>query len=66
MIVPGSVIWLALAAAALIWLGLVARSHGRLIGPARVVRWILGSWLSRFLILVAWGGAGWHVFCQRP
>ncbi len=66
MIVPGAVVWLALATATLMWLGLVARAPGRFIGPARVVRWTLGSWLSRLVILLAWGGAGWHIFCQRP
>jgi hypothetical protein len=66
MIVPGAVVWLALAAAILIWLGLVAGSSGRLIGPIRVARWLLGSWVSRAMVLLAWGGAGWHIFCQRP
>jgi hypothetical protein len=65
-IVPGAVVWLALAGSAAVWLGVVAFSVGRLTGPRRVVRWLLGSWLSRGVILAAWGAAGWHVFCQRP
>jgi hypothetical protein len=66
MIVPGAVVWLALAATTLIWLGLVAGSGGRFTGPARLVQWLLGSWLPRALVLLAWGAAGWHIFCQRP
>jgi len=65
-IVPGTIVWLVLAGAAVAWLVAVAFSAGRLAGPRRVVRWLLGSWLSRGMILVAWAAAGWHVFCQRP
>ena len=65
-VVPGAVVWLALAGSAVVWLGVLALSAGRLIGPRRVLRWFLGSWLSRGLILAAWGAAGWHIFCQRP
>jgi hypothetical protein len=66
MIAAGAMVWSTLVAVVLIWLGLVTASGGRLMGPIRVMRWILGSWLSRLLILVAWGAAGWHIFCQRP
>jgi hypothetical protein len=65
-IVPGAVVWLALAGSAAVWLGVLALSAGRLVGPRQVVRWFLGSWLSRGVILAAWGAAGWHIFCQRP
>ena len=65
-VVPGTVVWLVLAGSAVVWLTAVALSAGRLVSPRRVVRWFLGSWLSRGMILAAWGVAGWHVFCQRP
>jgi hypothetical protein len=65
-VVPGTVVWLALAGSAVVWLAAVALSAGRLVGPRQVVRWFLASWLSRGVILAAWGIAGWHVFCQRP
>jgi hypothetical protein len=65
-ITPGAVVWLALAGSALVWLGVLALSAGRLVGPRRVMRWLLNSWLSRALILAAWAAAGWHIFCQRP
>ena len=64
-IAPGAIVWLVLAGSAVAWLVAVAFS-GRLLGPRRVLRWLLGSWLSRAMILVAWGAAGWHIFCQRP
>ena len=65
-IVPGAMVWLALAALTVGWLALLAAAPGALIGPRRLVRWLLGSWLSRGLIIAAWGAAGWHIFCQRP
>jgi len=65
-VAPGTVVWVALAASVVVWFGMVALSAGRLVGPRRVVRWLLGSWLSRGMILAAWGAAGWHIFCQRP
>jgi hypothetical protein len=65
-IVPGAVVWLVLAGSAVVWLGILALSAGRLVGPRRVVRWVLGSWLPRGVMLAAWGAAGWHIFCQRP
>jgi hypothetical protein len=65
-VVPGTVVWLVLAGSTVVWLGVLALSVGRLAGPRKVVRWFLGSWLTRGLILAAWGAAGWHVFCQRP
>jgi hypothetical protein len=65
-IVPGAIVWLVLAALAVVWLAVLALAAGALIGPRRLLRWMLGSWLSRCLIIAAWGAAGWHVFCQRP
>jgi hypothetical protein len=65
-LVPGTVVWLALAGSVVVWLGVLALSSGRVVGPRRLVRWFLGSWLSRCVILAAWGAAGWHIFCQRP
>jgi hypothetical protein len=65
-VVPGAVVWLTLAASAVVWVGVVALSAGRLVGPRRALRWFLGSWLSRGVILAAWAAAGWHIFCQRP
>jgi len=65
-VVPGTVVWVALAAGVVVWLGVLALSAGRFVGPRGVMRWLLGSWLSRGIVLAAWGAAGWHVFCQRP
>jgi len=65
-IVPGAVVWLALAGSVVVCLCVLARSSGRVVGPRRLVRWLLGSWLSRCVILAAWGAGGWHIFCQRP
>jgi hypothetical protein len=65
-VVPGTVVWVALAASVVVWFGILALSDGRLVGPRRVLRWFLGSWLSRAMVLAAWGAAGWHIFCQRP
>jgi hypothetical protein len=65
-LVPGAVAWLVLAGSALAGLGALALPGGRLVGPRRVVRWLLSSWLPRGVLLVAWGAAGWHIFCQRP
>ena len=65
-VVPGAVVWLALATGTLGWLGIAALSAGRLAGPRRALRAFLGSWPPRIMILAAWAAAGWHVFCQRP
>ena len=65
-VVPVTVVWVALAASVVVWFGILALSDGRLVGPRRVLRWFLGSWLSRAMVLAAWGAAGWHIFCQRP
>ncbi len=63
---PGLVVWWALAVGAAGWLAVLAFSARPLVGPGRVVRWILSSWLSRLLFVMAWWVVGWHVFCQRP
>jgi hypothetical protein len=67
-VVPGTVVWAVLAGSVVVWLAVLAfaAGRGRLVGPLRVVQWFLSSWLSRGLILAAWGAAGWHIFCQRP
>ena len=65
-VVPGTVVWEALAAGVVVWVGVLALSFGRFVGPRRVMRWFLASWLSRGLVLAAWAAAGWHIFCQRP
>jgi hypothetical protein len=65
-IVPGTVVWLVLAGVALVWLAVLGLGAGALLGPRRLLPWLLGSWLSRGLVIAAWGAAGWHVFCQRP
>lgn len=63
----GAVVWAILAGVVAVWL-VVTASAGprRLPGIVDVVRWFLRSWLGRVLALAAWGGAGWHLFCQRP
>ena len=65
-IVPGAVVWSVIAGVVVVWLAALARGRGALVGPHSVARWLLGSWLSRGLVIAAWGAAGWHVFCQRP
>jgi hypothetical protein len=65
-IAPGSVVWAALAAGLIGWMSVLALSSRALIGPRRVMRWLLASWPSRCALLAAWGAAGWHIFCQRP
>ena len=64
---PGTLVWLALAILLVGWV-VVTTIAGprRLPGIAQVVRWFLQCWLGRFIVLAAWAGAGWHVFCQRP
>jgi hypothetical protein len=65
-VAPGTVAWSALAAGATAWLAILALSPRALLGPRRLVRWALTSWLSRFGCLAAWWIVGWHLFCQRP
>ena len=67
-IVPGAVVWSVLAGVGLVWLAVLALRFrsGALLGPRRLARWLLGSWLSRGVLIAAWGAAGWHTFCQRP
>ncbi len=61
----GAVVWAVIGAAWALWL-LASSTVGPLPGPLRVVRALVGSWAGRALCLAAWGGAGWHLFCQRP
>lgn len=63
---PGMGAWSALALGAIVWLAVLALSPRALLGPRRLVRWLLTSWVSRFGCLVAWWAVGWHIFCQRP
>ena len=66
-LVVGAVVWSGLAAALVLWLVVTTA-----VGPRRlptildVARWFLRCWLGRLLLLAAWAGAGWHLFCQRP
>ena len=63
----GAAVWIGLAAALVLWLAAT-----QVAGPAHlpsitaVARWFLQCWLGRVLLLAAWAGAGWHLFCQRP
>jgi hypothetical protein len=65
-ITPGAIVWLVLAACTVAWLAIVTITSARFIGARRLVRWLVASWLPRFVLLAAWGAAGWHIFCQRP
>jgi hypothetical protein len=65
-IVPGAIVWLLLAAGTVAWLAILTFTSATFIGARRVVRWLVASWLPRFVMLAAWGAAGWHIFCQRP
>lgn len=66
-IVTGAVVWAVIATAVVVWFVVTALSRSRhLPNLADVLRWFLQCWLGRLLILAAWAGAGWHVFCQRP
>lgn len=66
-VVAGAVVWAALAAALVAWLVVTqVAGPGRLPGITGVLGWWLRSWPGRALMLAAWAGAGWHLFCQRP
>ena len=67
-IVPGAVVWSVIAGVGIVWLAALALRYGSpaRLGPRRLARWLLGSWLSRGMIIAAWGAAGWHIFCHRP
>ncbi len=66
-VVVGAVVWAVLAGLVVLWLAVTTvAGPRRLPGLVDVVRFFLGSWLGRALTLAAWGGAGWHLFCQRP
>lgn len=63
----GAVVWIVIASVALGWFVVTEVSgHRRLPSVRDVFSWFLQCWFGRALILVAWAGAGWHVFCQRP
>lgn len=66
-VVVGAVVWAVLAGLVVLWLAITTvAGPRRLPGLVDVVRFFLRSWLGRALALAAWGGAGWHLFCQRP
>jgi hypothetical protein len=62
---PGAIVWAVMAACIVVWL-IVLLASTSLVGPRRVARWLLGSWPSRLVMVLAWGAIGWHIFCQRP
>jgi hypothetical protein len=64
-VVPGDVVWSALAAVTAAWVAVTTRVPG-LAGPAAVLEWVLASWAGRMIALTLWAAAGWHLFCQRP
>jgi ammonia channel protein AmtB len=64
--VPGSIVWLTLAACTVVWLAILTFTSPGLIDARRLLRWLVASWLPRFVMLAAWAAAGWHIFCQRP
>jgi hypothetical protein len=64
-IAPGAIVWLTLAVCTLAWLAVATFTSAR-VDARRLVRWLVASWLPRFVMLAAWGAAGWHIFCQRP
>jgi hypothetical protein len=61
----GAVVWSVIGGAWALWIAVTAVVRP-LPNLASVVRAFLGSWAGRALALAAWGGAGWHLFCQRP
>jgi hypothetical protein len=65
-IVAGAKVWIVLAAGLTVWSAAVLLSRGALFGPRAIVRWLLGAWSPRIMVLAIWGLAGWHIFCQRP
>jgi hypothetical protein len=66
-VVAGGVVWLVLAVALLAWLVVTTLAGPRrLPGIVDVARWLVTSWLGRFVLLALWAEAGWHVFGQRP
>jgi hypothetical protein len=66
-VVAGNVVWAVLAGALVTWVVVTQVVGGdRLPGITAVLSWWLRCWLGRVLLLAAWAGAGWHLFCQRP
>jgi hypothetical protein len=61
----GATVWVVLGAVLAAWTALTSIRRD-LPGPVAALRWFAQSWLGRALALCAWGGAGWHLFCQRP
>jgi hypothetical protein len=61
----GELVWTALGALLTIWTS-ITFFHSRLVTVIEIVRWFLRCWVGRALLLLAWGEAGWHLFCQHP
>jgi hypothetical protein len=64
--VLGAVVWLALAAAFVLWGAAVVVAQGAVLRPRSLLQWLLSAWTPRIVLLSFWAIAGWHVFCQRP
>lgn len=66
-VVAGDVVWAVLAGVLVAWVVVteVVRDP-RCPRITAVLSWWLRCWLGRLLLLAAWAGAGWHLFCQRP
>jgi hypothetical protein len=64
-VTTGGAVWLAIGVATALW-GVLSAWRRDLPGPLAVPRFFAQSWLGRAVALCAWGGAGWHLFCQRP
>lgn len=61
----GDSTWAAIGGGWLCWLVVSSLWPGAP-GLTAFGRSLLGSWLGRYVALAAWGGVGWHLFCQRP
>lgn len=64
-VVPGAWVWAVLGGVLCFWFVLTSVVPA-LPGPRQVAHWLLSSWAPRLTLIVIWGAAGWHVFCQRP
>jgi hypothetical protein len=61
----GAIVWVVIGTAWVAWLVATA-VVGPLPGFLRLLRSLASSWAGRAIAIAAWGGAGWHLFCQRP